>query len=78
MAEQFGFRVCVDAGEMRNDIKRRFYIYVDLQRDRCIYDIENRIANFLSVNNPISLMIGGIYLPSSENVRLLRFGDVLK
>jgi hypothetical protein len=78
MAEPLGFRVCVDAREMRSDIKSRFFIYVDLLRDRCIHDIENRITNFLCVDNPISLMIGSIYLPSSENVRLLCVGDVLK
>lgn len=76
--EAQGFRVCVDAREMRKDIKSRFFIYVDLLRDRCIHDIEIRITNFLCLDNPISLMIGNVYLPSSENVRLLCAGDVLK
>lgn len=73
-----GFRVCVDGRDLRKDIKSRFFIYVDLLRDRCIRDIENRITDFLCVDNPISLMIGSVYLPSSENVRLLCVGDVLK
>lgn len=78
MADRLGFRVCVDAKEVCKDIKSRFYIYVDLLCDRHIHDIESRVKNVLSVDRPISLMIGSIYLPSSENVRLLCPGDVLK
>jgi hypothetical protein len=78
MADGRGFRVCVDAREVCKDMKRCFFMYVDLLRDRYIYDIENRVQSFLSVDKPISLMIDGIYLPSSENVRLLCADDVLK
>jgi len=78
MADSTGFRVGVDAREMRQDIRSRFFIYVDLLRDRYISDIENRVRCFLSVDGPISLMIDNIYLPSAENVRLLCAGDVLK
>jgi hypothetical protein len=78
MADLTGFRVGVDAREMRQDVRSRFFIYVDLLRDRYISDIENRIRCFLSVDGPISLLIGNNYLPSAENVRLLCAGDVLK
>lgn len=78
MADSTGFRVGVDAREMRQDIRSRFFIYVDLLRDRYISDIENRIRCFLCVDGPISLVIGKNYLPSAENVRLLCAGDVLK
>jgi hypothetical protein len=78
MAEPLGFRVCVDARDVCKDIKSRFFIYVDLLRDRYVHDIESRVKSFLSVDKPISLMIGRIYLPSSENVRLLCPDDVLK
>jgi hypothetical protein len=78
MAEHLGFRVSVDASEMCKDIRSRFFIYIDLLRDRNIHDIENRIRTYLCVDKPISLMIGSFYLPSSENVRLLCVGDALK
>jgi hypothetical protein len=78
MADAIGFRVCVDAREVCKDMKSCFFMYVDLLRDRFIRDIENRIKSFLSVDKPISLMTGGIYVPSSENVRLLCADDVLK
>jgi hypothetical protein len=78
MAEALGFRVCVDAREVCKHIKNRFFIYVDLLRDRYIHDIESRVKSFLSVDKPISLMIDSIYLPASENVRLLCPDDVLK
>jgi hypothetical protein len=78
MADTTGFRVAVDAREMRQDIRSRFFIYVDLLRDRFISDIENRIRCLLSVDGPFWLMIGSSYLPSAENVRLLCAGDVLK
>lgn len=78
MADSKGFRVAVDAREMWQDIRSRCFIYVDLLRDRYISDIENRIRCFLSVDGPVSLMIGDNYLPSSENVRVLCAGDVLK
>jgi hypothetical protein len=78
MAEWMGFRVGVDAREMRQDIRSRFFMYVDLLRDRCIGDIEDRIRCFLCVDGPISLTIGNNYLPSAENVRLLCAGDVLR
>lgn len=73
-----GFRVCVDAREVCKDIRRCFFIYVDLLRDRYIHDIESRVKRFLSVDKPIALVIGSIYVPPSENVRLLCPNDVLK
>jgi hypothetical protein len=78
MADLVGFRVSVDASEVCKDIKKRFFIYVDLLRDRSIHDIERRVKSFLSVDKPIFLMIGSIYLPPSENVRVLCPDDVLK
>ena len=78
MADCTGFRVGVDAREMRQDIRSRFFIYVDLLRDRYISDIESRIRCFLRIDGPVSLMIGNNYLPTAENVRLLCAGDVLK
>jgi hypothetical protein len=78
MADATGFRVGIDAREMRQVVRSRFFIYVDLLRDRYISDIEARIRCFLCVDRPISLMIGNNYLPSAENVRLLCAGDILK
>jgi ABC-type ATPase with predicted acetyltransferase domain len=78
MADLLGFRVCVDAREVCKDIKSRFFIYVDLLRDRYIHDIESRVKSYLRVDKPISLMVGSIYVPPSENVRLLCPDDVLK
>jgi hypothetical protein len=78
MAACAGFRVGVDASGMQKGIRSRFFIYVDLLRDRYISDIEDRIRCFLRVDGSISLTIGNNYLPSAENVRLLCAGDVLK
>ncbi|PNF22662.1 hypothetical protein B7P43_G07105 [Cryptotermes secundus] len=78
MADELGFRVCVDAREVCKDIRSCFFIYVDLLRDRYIHDIESRVKSFLNVDKPIALVIDRIYVPPSENVRLLCPDDVLK
>ncbi|XP_069691236.1 coilin-like [Periplaneta americana] len=78
MADMLGFRVGVDGSEIRNGIRNKFFIYVNLLHDRKIQDVENRIRSFLRIDKPVSLLIGKFYLPSEENVRLLSNGDILK
>ncbi|XP_063225934.1 uncharacterized protein LOC134532865 [Bacillus rossius redtenbacheri] len=72
------FRLPVDLTCLYGDERSWCYIYVEPQKFNVVNDLEAYLQNLFGIPPPVKLFVGKYLLPSSESIKILCVGDVIR
>lgn len=75
--ESEGFRIKLNLSEFFTDKRKCSYIFIELNKINDFYDLERRIRCIFAITENIIFLIDDVFVPLSENIKLIHEEETL-